>query len=120
MFIQLKYYPTLETFLHYIDDGGLKFHRIFQNFVTSLASQSPVCGYIHPTEIVCNLIKDLVSGVKIKMIPQKWSHLQNELPIVFYILENDNNASAPSEICPLLLELWKLATFTFKSADGID
>lgn len=113
MFSLLKHFPSLFNFIKSIDDGSLKLPWKFKNFITSLASPSPVCGYIHPSEAVCHLMKDLISGYPVKDDPFKWQQIHNYIPVLFEVLEHCQCSSAPAEFRPLLQELLEISVFPF-------
>lgn len=116
----LKCYPTLYNFILSIDDGTVTLPNMFTNFLTSLASKSPVCGYIHPTEEVQMLMQFLVKGANVKCDPVMWQSLHNNIPVLFSLLENCSETSAPVQLRPLLEELWGRAIYPFDNFDTID
>lgn len=83
----LHSYPTLYLFIKSIDNGTVKLPNMFSNFLTSLASKSPVCGYIHPSEEVDKLIQSLVKGVDVKCDPVMWQILHNSIPVFLHCLK---------------------------------
>jgi hypothetical protein len=93
---------------------------MFSNFITSLAFKSAVCGYIHPSEEVEQLIQSLVKGIDVKCDPVMWQSRHNNIPVLFTLLENSCGSSAPAELRPLLDELWERAMQPFDNCDMID
>jgi hypothetical protein len=116
----LQSYPALYLFIKSIDNGTVKLPNMFSNFITSLAFKSAVCGYIHPSEEVEQLIQSLVKGVDVKCDPVMWQSLHNNIPVLFTLLENSCGSSAPAELRPLLDELWERAMQPFDNCDMID
>ena len=116
----LQSYPALYLFIKSIDNGTVKLPNMFSNFITSLAFKSAVCGYIHPSEEVEQLIQSLVKGVDVKCDPVMWQSLHNNIPVLFTLLENSCGSSAPAELRPLVEELWELAMHPFDNCDIID
>ncbi|XP_052071566.1 uncharacterized protein LOC127709908 [Mytilus californianus] len=116
----LQSYPALYLFIKSIDNGTVKLSSKFSNFITSLASKSPVCGYIHPSEEVGKLIQSLVKGVDVKCDYVLWQSLHNHIPVLFKLLDNSSGNSAPADLRPLLHELWDLSLQPFDNCDIID
>jgi hypothetical protein len=116
----LHSYPALYLFIKSIDNGTVKLPNMFSIFITSLAFNSPVCGYIHPSEEVEKLIQSLVKGVDVKCDPVMWQSLHNNIPVLFTLLENSCRSSAPAELRLLLDELWELAMLPFDNCDIIN
>ncbi|XP_050406170.1 uncharacterized protein LOC126827514 isoform X2 [Patella vulgata] len=112
---KLKKYPYLDNFIHSVDDGSTKLKKEFLKFVTSIASKSPVCGYIHPTKDVELLMNELISGMEIKSYPDKWKSLHENIPVLFDIMENTSEKFAPPELRPLLKELLRLSLKPFEN-----
>ena len=110
----VKGYPQLECFLKSIDDGSVRLPKQFRNFVTSLSSSSPVCGYIHPTNAVAMLMNEMITGSDIKNNLDTWQQIHNNIPVIFDILANSNDVCVPMEMRPLLLELWQISIATFQ------
>ena len=109
---------SLYNFLEEIDDGSNSCPRRFQNFILSLASNSPVCSYIHVNKTVSNLLKDICCGINIRQNPVSWKLLHEELPLLYQILSMDTTKPSVA-LTNLLSDLWQLAIAPFELHDKI-
>lgn len=113
-------HPGLYAFLEYLDDGTCKAPSGAQQFLFSLASTSPVCGYIHPTSQVEALIQSLTGGSEIKKNPTEWTALHEHLPLIFQIMEQSSENSCPQQLNCLLADLWEKAQMPFEENNILD
>lgn len=61
--------------------------HVWCKFIGALASSSPVCALVHPSDSVFNLLKHLVSH-DITMNPSNMELLQREIPVLFELVKN--------------------------------
>lgn len=103
----------LHNFLQYIDSSSAVAPQPVQQFLLSLASNSPVCAYIHPKPAVKVLLDQLCSGVNVKEDPSAWKLLSEEVPLVYSMIADASTTTVPQQLCQLLQELWEKATSIF-------
>ncbi|XP_053402535.1 uncharacterized protein LOC123544018 isoform X2 [Mercenaria mercenaria] len=94
-------------------DGDPALLPIYRKFLFSLASPSPVCSFIRPSESVESLIKAIVSGINIREEPLMWKSIHSSIPVVFEVFENQGFTD---DMKLLLRELWNIAVLPFISA----
>lgn len=105
---------SLFNFLEEIDDGTNSCPKIFQNFILSLASNSPVCSYIHVNDNVSTLLKDMCSGINLQQNPISWKLLHEELPLLYHLISGTTTKPSVA-MTNLLTDLWQLAIAPFNT-----
>jgi hypothetical protein len=107
----------LHNFLLYIDSSSAIAPQPVQQFLLSLASNSPVCSYIHPKPAVKVLLDQLCSGVNVKEDPSAWKLLSEEVPLVYSMIADASTTTVPKQLCQLLQELWEKAASIFMDSE---
>ncbi|KAK3109037.1 hypothetical protein FSP39_021641 [Pinctada imbricata] len=106
--------PPFYQLLIEIEDNPTIMRPVFQRLLLCLASPSPVCSLIPPTEDIGTLFANIYKEIDIQQDPTLWNTLHNKLPVFFEIIQ-----ALPSGcqlLRPLLKELWSIAADPFCDA----
>ena len=82
----------------------------YQKLLLSLASSSPVCSYVHPSEKVGAVIAELIKEEQVRKNPQLVGHIHQYVPVVFEIVER---CDVSDNLKIVLQEMWNIAMYTF-------
>jgi len=109
--------PNLHSFCLSVDKESLRAPKELKDLFLSLASPSPVCSYIHPSEVVGGLIQNILKGVNLQQNPLQWHQLHEECPVLFSAFKHDNTFLLENDHFKfLLVELWNKACVPFVTA----
>lgn len=88
---------VVDTFgLHYTDVSVVPFG--VRQFIRCIATTSPVCSYLHPSDENIQMVKSLTEE-NIRAKPFEWHQLQMELPMFYELLKDLASAEVlPSDV----------------------
>ena len=98
------------------DDSVVRCKSEWSTIVSALGTSSPVCAMLHPSDRMTRIISKM-SESDVTTDPANLKVLQEEIPVIFELLRS--LGYFPKEIlCPLLMELCRVALATFTSCDA--
>ena len=79
--------------------------RKYASIVKSLATTSPVCALLLPTNDSLSMADRLASGYNIRSDPELWCKLKKSIPIIFTLIVELDATTLPEVMRPVLREI---------------
>lgn len=112
-----KYTPLLNEMVQYLVTKGIKGTQSqcpseWMQFVAALATSSPVCALIHPSDTLLKTLCGLESGQNVQSI-ESLPYLQQQVPVLFDLIHRIK--SFPSFLSPVVKEMADKAELPFQA-----
>ena len=112
-----KHAPFLKEMVQHLVTKGIKGTQSqcpseWMQFVAALATSSPVCALIHPSDTLLKTLRGLESGQNVHSI-ENLQYLQQQVPVLFDLIHRIK--SFPSFLSPVLKEMADKAELPFQA-----